>query len=361
MKKTLFAAAGLVLALTACQKEDITSGNGIPATQSITVSIPQTGMMSRAAISDYGDGSKINRCVMQVYHDGVPYGDRQVEPLTVDGTATFDLQLVASQTYDFVFWADCSANQDDKHYNTDDLQNITVKDGYAGNNDEFDAFFASEQHTIDGAFAKQVILKRPFGQLSVTTKDISAILDEALKPTDVQIAFTSVPTSFNALTKEAGDYAEVTYTAPVVNDAGELSVDYIWAAPEKSDLADFSMTFLNNGNQITTNDNFKNIPICCNYRTKVTGNLLTKQGTINVTINPEFEKPDITVVASTDELIGALNDPNVTNISITSDIDLSTQNAEELTFSTYKAIEIKEDKTVQLGNSNFLTAKMASR
>ena len=34
------------------------------------------------------------------------------------------------------------------------------------------------------------------------------------------------------------------------------------------------------------NDAFKNIPIRRNYKTNVSGNLLTKQGTINVTIDP---------------------------------------------------------------------------
>ena len=58
-------------------------------------------------------------------------------------------------------------------------------------------------------------------------------------------------------------------------------------------LADFSMTFLNGTTEISTNGDFKNIPIRRNYRTNVSGNLLTKQGTINVTIDPEFYKPDI--------------------------------------------------------------------
>lgn len=51
-------------------------------------------------------------------------------------------------------------------------------------------------------------------------------------------------------------------------------------------LADFSMTFLNGTTEISTNGDFKNIPIRRNYRTNVSGNLLTKQGTFNVTIDP---------------------------------------------------------------------------
>ena len=66
-------------------------------------------------------------------------------------------------------------------------------------------------------------------------------------------------------------------------------MDYIWAPEREANLADFSVTFINNGNDITTNDAFKNIPIRRNYKTNVSGNLLTKQGTINVTIDPIWE------------------------------------------------------------------------
>lgn len=65
-------------------------------------------------------------------------------------------------------------------------------------------------------------------------------------------------------------------------------MDYIWAPADEANLADFSVTFINDGNNITTNDAFKNIPIRRNYKTNVSGNLLTKQGTINVTIDPDL-------------------------------------------------------------------------
>lgn len=103
---------------------------------------------------------------------------------------------MAQQTYDFVFWADCSTGD---HYNTDDLTNITVKGNYAGNNDEFDAFTgALLDYQVKGAFSENITLRRPFGQLNVKTLDMAAIPDPTLKPTKVKVAFTAVPTSFNA-------------------------------------------------------------------------------------------------------------------------------------------------------------------
>ena len=81
------------------------------------------------------------------------------------------------------------------------------------------------------------------------------------------------------------------YTADVLSADGDLTVDYIWAPVEEATLADFSMTFLNGTTEISTNGDFKNIPIRRNYRTMVSGNLLTKQGDITVEIDTEFYNP----------------------------------------------------------------------
>ena len=285
------------MTLTACQKDEGLVSDGATS-QTITVTIPH-GMQTRATAADFGNGAKIDRCLLQIYHSGTTpakYGEQQSATVQkgADGklTATFNLRLVAQQTYDFVFWADCSTGD---HYNTDDLTNITVKGNYAGNNDEFDAFTgALLDYQVKGAFSENITLRRPFGQLNVKTLDMAAIPDPTLKPTKVKVAFTAVPTSFNAKKGEIGAAtAAVEYTADVLSADGDLTVDYIWAPVEEATLADFSMTFLNGTTEISTNGDFKNIPIRRNYRTNVSGNLLTKQGTFNVTIDPEFYKPDI--------------------------------------------------------------------
>ena len=297
MRKLFLLAVGLAMTLTACQKDEGLVSDGATS-QTITVTIPQ-GMQTRATAADFGNGAKIDRCLLQIYHSGTTpakYGEQQSATVQkgADGklTATFNLRLVAQQTYDFVFWADCSTGD---HYNTDDLTNITVKGNYSGNNDEFDAFTgALLDYQVKGAFSENITLRRPFGQLNVKTLDMAAIPDPTLKPTKVKVAFTAVPTSFNAKKGEIGAAtAAVEYTADVLSADGDLTVDYIWAPVEEATLADFSMTFLNGTTEISTNGDFKNIPIRRNYRTNVSGNLLTKQGTFNVTIDPEFYKPDI--------------------------------------------------------------------
>ena len=286
MKKLFLLAAGLAMTLTACQKDEGLVSDGATS-QTITVTIPQ-GMQTRATAADFGNGAKVDRCLLQIYRSGTTpakYGEQQSATVQkgTDGklTATFNLRLVASQTYDFVFWADCSTGD---HYNTDDLTNITVKGDYAGNNDEFDAFTgALLDYQVTGAFSENITLRRPFGQLNVKTLDLAAIPDPALKPTKVKVAFTAVPTSFDARKSEVGTTtAAAEYTADVLSADGDLTVDYIWAPVEEATLADFSMTFLNGTTEISTNGDFKNIPIRRNYRTNVSGNLLTKQGPLVV-------------------------------------------------------------------------------
>ena len=72
----------LVVALTACQKEEAPFAPDGANTQTITISIPQ-GMQSRAVgtyanAADYGKAVEINRCILQVYREGVAYGDPMV-------------------------------------------------------------------------------------------------------------------------------------------------------------------------------------------------------------------------------------------------------------------------------------------
>lgn len=102
------------MTLTACQKDEVSPSAGATS-QTITVSIPQ-GVQTRAAAADFGDGSQIDRCLLQIYRNGQPYGEQQTATVT-GNTATFNLRLVAQQKYDFVFWADCS----EAGYETDDL------------------------------------------------------------------------------------------------------------------------------------------------------------------------------------------------------------------------------------------------
>ena len=291
MKKLFLLAAGLALTLTACQKDEGVVSD-TTSSSSFTVTIPQNG--TRAVTDDFGAGTSANRCILEIYRNDKLYN--RIEKGVTGETVTFDdLRLVAQQTYDFVFWADCAEGSEgsftDKTYNTANLKSITEIGPFVGNSDERDAFFAHETFEVTGSFSRPVTLKRPFGLLVVKTNDLNEIRDEALKPTGYEVAFKGLPTTFNALTGEVSGSADVSYKATeFAKTDGTISMDFLWATESEAALSDFTMTFYNGGTEICTNDAFTNIPIRRNYRTNVSGNLLTRKGTISVTIDPEFDE-----------------------------------------------------------------------
>ena len=291
MKKLFLLAAGLALTLTACQKDEGVVSD-TTSSSSFTVTIPQNG--TRAVTDDFGAGTSANRCILEIYRNDKLYN--RIEKDVTGETVTFDdLRLVAQQTYDFVFWADCAEGSEgsftDKTYNTANLKSITEIGPFVGNSDERDAFFAHETFEVTGSFSRPVTLKRPFGLLVVKTNDLNEIRDEALKPTGYEVAFKGLPTTFNALTGEVSGSADVSYKATeFAKTDGTISMDFLWATESGAALSDFTMTFYNGGTEICTNDAFTNIPIRRNYRTNVSGNLLTRKGTISVTIDPEFDE-----------------------------------------------------------------------
>lgn len=316
MKKILsLVLLGLMTIFAACQKEELDVPDG-SAAQKFTVTIPSNGVPSRAVADNFSEGTLVNRCILEIYRGDALYS--RIEKGVTGGTVTFDdLRLVASQTYDFVFWADCADGNEtegftDKVYVTENgLTNITEKGAFAGNSDDRDAFyFCLPDKEVTGTFSELVTLTRPFGLLVVKTSDLSAINDSNLIPDGYGIAFKGLPNAFNARTGAVSGSADVSYRATEFAKAdGTVSMDFLWASPEKAALADFSMTFYKGDVPITTNDNFKNIPIRRNYKTNVSGNLLTKKGTINVTIDAQFTDEydeTITEVATIEEANAAL-------------------------------------------------------
>ena len=112
MKKLFLIITSLAFTLVACQKEKI-EGLDAANSQTISVTIPQTGTVSRTA----GDGTKINRCILEIYRNGELYGERKIATVSQNQATFSDLRLVTSQTYDFVFWADVAGESNaDKHY-----------------------------------------------------------------------------------------------------------------------------------------------------------------------------------------------------------------------------------------------------
>ena len=328
MKKCFLLMAGIILLVfAACQSDELANGgrNGEVAA-SFSVQLPGNGNNAVTRAATAGDGTSVNRCIMEIYLNDELYS-RQIGAIQSDGlTAGFDVRLVTSQTYKFVFWADHVESVEDEaiktdlHYNTADLRNISMQGDYNGSSkdDTRDAFFASLEKLVTNAFSESVELTRPFGQLNIKTEDLASIPDnqkEAFVPVTAGLSFKNLYTGFNAATGDLlGEPTAVAYkAASAVADAnGNLTVDYLFAPNTAGGqhLVNMTLAVYNAaGEQITTKD-LNNIPVQRNYKTNVTGNLLTVDGKVNVTVAPAFSSPALSEkvieVASVSEVAEAL-------------------------------------------------------
>lgn len=328
MKKCFLLMAGIILLVfAACQSDELANGgrNGEVAA-SFSVQLPGNGNNAVTRAATAGDGTSVNRCIMEIYLNDELYS-RQIGAIQPDGlTAGFDIRLVTSQTYKFVFWADHvesvegDAIKTDLHYNTADLRNISMQGDYngSGKDDTRDAFFASLEKLVTNAFSESVELTRPFGQLNIKTEDLASIPDnqkDAFVPVTAGLSFKNLYTGFNAATGDLlGEPTAVAYkAASAVADAnGNLTVDYLFAPNTAGGqhLVNMTLAVYNAaGEQITTKD-LNNIPVQRNYKTNVTGNLLTVDGKVNVMVTPAFSSPALSEkvieVASVSEVAEAL-------------------------------------------------------
>lgn len=327
MKKNVILTLGaLAMFFTSCQKDNLPSvGVGEEIEISVNAQLPN-GLMTRSASSTLGDGSQIDRYIMEVYtNDGALY-----KRLVQDG-GEFSLRLVTGQIYDFLFWADNSSTDlSDEYYDTDALETTlngeTVNYGlkqvamimdngiHNGNNDERDAFFGNANDVkIESTTSINLDLKRPFGQLNVTTKLTD--VREDFYPKMVKVSYsTQLPTVLNVETGEVSESKTVVWSESVaitdenssnnsaitVANTLDLSTDYLFAPAtdlqDAENLVNFTMAFYGEDGTtelLTANDKFVSIPVKRNYKTNVSGELLSKSGSITATLSPAFESEEI--------------------------------------------------------------------
>ncbi len=309
MKKIqLFVGALAMLGLTACQSDDLQGGKGDDTSVRLTATLAD-GVATRASIDDTGKGTKADECILQIYEkegDGdnatyTPYGS-QTKVSVNDLKAQFsNVRVVSGKTYKFVFWAD---NKEGDYYNDTDLRNITIKNTAENlNDDKRDAFFGSYEATITKDIDQDVELTRPFGQVNLTATDYQKVPDDR-KPNKVQIVYTTGGyEGLNALTGETtGSQLKniTTTTANIMdNSNGYMAMDYLFAPQEQDGkenpaIVDFTTNFYKDGTLITSNNKTTNIPVRRNYRTNISGNLLTNGANLNVTVLPGFSGTIIT-------------------------------------------------------------------
>lgn len=316
------------LLLTSCQRDELQGGSisGEEVTVSISAVVPGDGGAVVKSNDNPGNGSEVNRCILEVYllegEDGSAtaslYGTRQVVKVENLTAAFEDLNLITGQKYRLVLWADHVDDPEnglgtDLYYDTENLPSVSYKSGteYESNEDRRDAFFKVEEFELDGPEDRTVSLTRPFGQINIITTDYGLIpsTHPDLLPVRVKLAFPSIPTSIDLVNGTVNDMAKViTSTAVYIagldvdgeEDSKQLSFDYILAPAEgQTVVSEFTMSFLKeDGTTPVAKDyTFENIPVQRNYRTNVSGALLTDRAGLSIEVKPDFDGSDIPVDA----------------------------------------------------------------
>lgn len=324
----LLALTAISLSVVSCQRDDL-KDNGTNGEVTISVVVPNAPTVRSA--ENPGDGTLVNRCILEIYENDELYGERMYADITPGSlTAQFSARLVTDHTYTFVFWADhaegsAETGYTELYYNTanglSDIKLIT--DEYVNNNDERDAFYLTESKTITSAEDLNFTLRRPSGQVNLVATDLTSLpSDFDFSNITVKVGFTEVPAGFNALTGEITEERTVidpvSFSVPVdfpavgetPADEARASFDYIFAnVGTDQTLLNFTYEFQNNGIAISTGG-YDNFPILQNYRTNLRGALFTDgvEITVNIDpiiIDPENPQPGELVEATIEEFLAA--------------------------------------------------------
>ena len=335
--KTLAATAMSVLAI-ACAKEPV-ADNGQQAGVSFTIEVP-----GAPATRAYGEAEKATELYYQVFDNaGNTIDGLGVQHTDLDGkTAKVNFQLVKDQTYNFVFWAQTTETGYYTIDETEGLKKITAdytthKDA---NDENRDAFFATESFKVTGPVTKTVTLKRPFAQINIGTKDqlkAGSATAPAIDFTNAKSSVTvkGVPTVFSPLAATPETMltvpATVTFASAAIpteplNVKGTpynyLAMNYVFA-PAEGTVCDLTAEIVLTGREPIQLSS-PTTPIKRNWRTNILGSLLTSGVDFNVVVDPSFEGVEeipMVTVNTLAELKTAVSNGGIVTLAKDIDVD----------------------------------------
>ena len=315
--KKLLALLAVVLCVVSCQTEpeglDVNVGGEIDAIVNVTIPEAETRATNSAegAFKNVDFNDYTIRYILQVYYNNEPSQERLVK-YSDDNSVAFDVRLVPGRDYNFVVWADIVegndyvdnewSNNDDLHYNTTNLHNITLKSTWVAMDETRDAFtgyYNTADHNVkySSSLPINITLKRPFAKLRVVTTDLKNLTNLGITPYKATVSYANAHReSFNAYNGTYGDKTKAnvnfTYNIASYDDNSEtdkvLFTDYFFAV--ENDLVKFNLDVMEaNGSPIGETVAFNtDIPVNANYLTTIKGNILTDGKNFNVTIDDAF-------------------------------------------------------------------------
>lgn len=212
MYKKFFALAMIVFAASCTKNEMAAPSVEEPAQVNFTI-----GIENRLATRAISDGKGATKLVYAVFECGtggaedvviIPKTELTDVAMTSGEYVISDLELLFGKTYRAIFWAQ---NEGCDKYTVSDDMVVTVDYSGLNNDDARDAFYASEEFTIDRInFSKNFTLRRPFAQVNVGCYkyefEMAAKMDLNVNKSSAIIH--DVPTSLDLKTKRTSGFAD---------------------------------------------------------------------------------------------------------------------------------------------------------
>ena len=278
MKKfLLWLSIPALMMLDSCMREDIVTNDGEEVTASVTINLPGNEMQSRAVTDAPTHPERGNmRLFLFVYENEEIINTIPVNGVDLTTSYEAKIRLVTGKDYKIAAWADYGSS-----YYTVENGVVTLPDTEIKGNDTYnDAYYVCEDVNLKANETVTLTLKRPFGLVQVTTTDWNEAAVVADRPENYSTTI-NVPTKLTLLNGVVDENADVNFSGVITSN--KLSFDYIFASETESALNNFTMDY-----GICTYD-FANIPVRRNYITNITGNVLTKEGALQITVDPTWD------------------------------------------------------------------------
>lgn len=233
----------------------------------------------------------------------------------INGTASFDIQVVKDQSTTVLFWAQV---KDNGVYNVEKLTAVQFVGSPANNNDAVvfsGVDFIKKGESLAG---RSVNLTRPVAQLNIaTTPESLKEFKEDIKIEKSSLSVKGLYSAFNVAEQTPIGQPSVnafTYTeadAPAcslpVNSKNYTyaGMNYLGFIPANGTNVDLSFTIVTSDGNIS--HEVKNVPVKPNYRTNIIGNLITASSDYDVVLNPDWADEEGEMEIITEGLVKNIN------------------------------------------------------
>lgn len=327
MKKIIFSIAVMVSAFFAasCQQEmlEIQAGGN---TVTYTVDVP-------SAIATKAIGDQIT-AVDKVYYEVYRAADvedlsktpvYQGEKPVINNSASFPLEFVKNQEFVVLFWAQSSAlvNTDvtsvEGMYNINDLRKIQLVNPGAANNEAAQVFAGSDRVSNCASAANgNVTLTRPVSQINVyTTTESLSFGDVTIGLSTSDMTVAGLYNTYNVATGDAVEadenesrfvYAEAAVPTATADNAAlkYVAMNYVGFAPKNGTTVKVDFN-IQTTEAVKIKHSVSNVPVKPNFRTNITGNLITATADYNVSLNDNWANAEITHATNTEAAQAALD------------------------------------------------------